>query len=349
MKEKGFQRRTVLKGGLLSAAAALGLLPGCSDTGSSPAGVDGRNPDEGGSTGSLPRAVLGKTGVTIPILGLGTSKLGLFKGPDYDYDHMARTFTAAVDHGIHYLDTAAGYRRAEEAVGEAMRGRRDQVFVATKLSTDTREEAQQQFERSLQRLGTDYVDVLHMHSAGQRNLDVALSKDGVWPYIMEQKKAGRARFCGITGHNNPPNFVRVLENEEIDVLMCLMNFVDHHTYSFDEVVLPLARKQNVGVMAMKVYGGLEAGPTGGFHFYNDPVRHPSQMEAQLDKSALRDAQRFAKSLDGVTGMVIGVFDTEEIQTNIRIAIETEPLSDEEMAAVLALGERVSQGWAERYG
>ena len=348
MKEQGFERRTVLKGGLLSVAAALGLLPGCTETGSSPGGADTRNTDEGASSSSLPTAMLGKTGATIPILGLGTSKLGLFNGPVYDYQHMARTFSSAIDHGIRYLDTAAGYRRAEEAVGEAMRGRRDQVFVATKLSTDTREEAQPLFERSLERLGTDYVDVLHMHSAGQRNLDVALSKDGVWPYIMEQKKAGRARFCGITGHNNPPNFVKVLENEEIDVLMCLMNFVDHHTYSFDEVVLPLARKQNVGVMAMKVYGGLEAGPTGGFHFYDDPVRHPSQMEVQFDKSALRDAQRFAKSLDGVSGMVIGVFDTEEIQKNVQMAIETEPLSGEELAAVLALGQRVSHGWAERY-
>ena len=348
MKKQDLGRRTVLKGGLLSVAAAAGLLPSCTKTGSAPGGADAQNANDSVSTGSLPTAVLGKTGVTVPILGLGTSKLGLYKGADYDYDHMARTFTAAVDQGVHYLDTAAGYRRAEEAVGEAMRGRRDQVFVATKLSTDTREEAQQLFERSLERLGTEYVDVLHMHSAGQRNLDVALSKDGVWPYIMEQKKAGRARFCGITGHNNPPNFVRVLENEEIDVLMCLMNFVDHHTYSFDEVVLPLARQQNVGVMAMKVYGGLEAGPTGGFHFYNDPVRHPSQMEVQFDKNALRDAQRFAKSLDGVTGMVIGVFDAEEITRNVQIAIETEPFSDKEMAAVLALGEKVSEGWAGRY-
>ena len=347
MKDQSFERRTVLKGGLLSVAAALGLLPGCSETGSSPGGADAGNTDGAGSSG-LPTGLLGKTGVTIPILGLGTSKLGLYKGADYDYEHMARTFSSAVDHGIRYLDTAAGYGRAEEAVGAAIRGRRDEMFVATKLSTDTREEAQPLFERSLERLGTGYVDVLHMHSAGQRNLDVALSKDGVWPYILEQKKAGRARFCGITGHNNPPNFVKVLENEEIDVLMCLMNFVDHHTYSFDEVVLPLARKQNVGVMAMKVYGGLEAGPSGGFHFYNDPVRHPSQMEVQFDKNALRDAQRFAKSLDGVTGMVIGVFDAEEIQRNVQIAIETEPFSEEELVAVLALGQKVSDGWADRY-
>jgi predicted aldo/keto reductase-like oxidoreductase len=339
MKHPGVERRTLLKGGLLSAAAALGLMPGCSEAGS---------PAEASSSSKLPTGVLGKTGVTIPILGLGTSKLGLYKGTDYDYDHMARTFQSAADQGIRYFDTAAGYGRAEEAVGAAIRGRRDEMFVATKLSTDTREDAQRLFERSLKRLGTDYVDVLHMHSAGQRNLDVALSKDGVWPYIQEQKKAGRARFCGITGHNNPPNFVKVLENEEVDVLMCLMNFVDHHTYSFDERVLPVARKQNVGVMAMKVYGGLEAGPSGGFHFYNDPVRHSSQMEVQFDKSALRDAQRFAKSLNGVTGMVIGVFDSEEIQENIRIAIETEPLSDVELQAVLALGQKVSGGWAMRY-
>ena len=187
-----------------------------------------------------------------------------------------------------------------------------------------------------------------MPSTGTRNLDVALSKDGAWSYIKEQKKAGRARFCGITGHNNPPNFVRVRENEEVDVLMCVMNFVDHHTYSFDEVVLPLAREQRVGVMAMKVYGGLEAGSPGGFHYYKDPVRHRSQMEIQLDQRALRDAQRFAKSLDGVTGMVIGVFDAEEVRRNIKIAIETEPFSEEELAAVLALGESVASEWNGRY-
>jgi len=319
----------------------MGLLPSSSDTNcAAESGARG--------SGSLPTGVLGKTEVTIPILGLGTSKLGLFRGPNYDYQHMARTFTSAVDQGIRYLDTAAGYGRAEEAVGEAMLGRRHQVFVATKLSADKRDEAEPLFERSLKRLGTDYVDVLHMHNTGQRNLDIALSKDGVWPYIQEQKKLGRARFCGITGHNNPPNFVRVLENEEVDVLMCLMNFVDHHTYSFDKHVLPLAHKQDVGVMAMKVYGGLEAGPSGGFHFYKDPIRHPSQMEVQFGKNALRDAQRFAKSLNGVTGMVIGVFDADEVKENIRIAIETEPFSDEELRAVLALGQRVSDGWARRY-
>ena len=105
MKKPGFERRTILKGGLLSVASALGLLPGCSETDS--AGADATNADVGGSASTLPTAVLGKTGATIPILGLGTSKLGLFKGPVYDYPHMARTFSSAIDHGIRYLDTAA--------------------------------------------------------------------------------------------------------------------------------------------------------------------------------------------------------------------------------------------------
>jgi predicted aldo/keto reductase-like oxidoreductase len=261
---------------------------------------------------------------------------------------MVETFNSAIDQGIRYLDTGAVYGRAEEALGEAIRGRRDEVILATKIWADTRIEAQKQFENSLKQLGTNHVDVLHMHSTGDRNLDVALTKDGVWPYIQEQKKLGRAHFCGITGHNNPPNFVRVLQNEEVDVLMCVMNFVDHHTYGFDRIVLPEARKRNVGVIAMKVYGGLEAGPTGGFHFYEDPVRHPSQMEVTFDQNALRDAQRFAKSLDGVTGMVIGVFDAEEIRHNVQWAIETEAFSAPELEAVLALGETVSSKWGERY-
>jgi hypothetical protein len=124
---------------------------------------------------------------------------------------------------------------------------------------------------------------------GERNLDTALSNDGAWRYILEQKAAGRARFVGITGHNNPANFMRMLATDEVDVMMTIMNFVDHSTYGFSRGVREEALARGVGVMAMKVFGGTESvlRPGGGLANSNAPEPHPSNMELALTPSAVR--------------------------------------------------------------
>jgi uncharacterized protein len=305
------------------------------------------------SARTLPRAMLGKTGVSVPIVGLGTSRLGQRGGTPNaaDFDNMLKVFTAVLDLGIEYVDTGANYGRAEEALGMVLKGRRDKVFLATKLYTDTYSEAQRLFERSLERLQTDHVDLLHLHSAGERNIDTVLSQQGSWRYIMEQKAMGRTKFVGITGHNNPPNFMRMLATDEVDVLMTIMNFVDHSTYGFSKAVREDALARGVGVMAMKVFGGTESvlRPGGGLANSDAPEPHPSNMEISFDKSVLPDCMRFVKGLGGVTGMVIGVNFLEEAMQNIQWAIETEPFSETEMQAIIKMGEMVAPMWMQRYG
>jgi predicted aldo/keto reductase-like oxidoreductase len=409
------QRRRVLQGGLLGAAAALGLLPGCSDgepsdaapgiAGSGGAGsaadvdadpvtdsdsapdsvaesesdaesdadaatdaainadsaadapidVSGKDPtaEPEPAPTEMPRVMLGKTGLMIPIVGLGTSRLGQRGGTpnDVDYAHAVEVFSAAIDRGIEYLDTSAIYGRAEEALGEAIAGRRDRVTLVTKIHTDTYGQAELQFERSLARLGTDHVDILHLHNTGNRNLDVALGSTGAWAYIQEQKAAGRARFVGLTGHNNPANLLRVIETDEADVLMTVMNFVDHSTYGFTGDVLSAAREREMGVMAMKVFGGTEAvlAPGGGFANSSAPEPHPSQLSLSFDDGALPDSMRFVKSLDGVHGMVIGVNHIWEIEQNIQWAIDTQPFEAAELDAVIELGRTLADSWRGRFG
>src|SRR4029079_3433238 len=99
-------------------------------------------------------------------------------------------------------------------------------------------------------------------------------------YIQEQKAMGKARFIGITGHNNPPNFLRMIETDTVDVLMTIMNFVDHSTYGLSRDVRAAAVARNMGVMAMKVFGGTESvlRPGGGLANSNAPGPHPSNME-----------------------------------------------------------------------
>ena len=304
-------------------------------------------------SGQLPRAMLGKTGVSIPILGLGTSRLGQRGGTPNaaDYANMLTVFEAALDMGIEYIDTGAVYGRAEEALGELIPSRRDELFLVTKLYADSRSQAQTMFERSLERLKTDHVDLLHLHSVGERNIDTVLSQNGAWTYINEQKAAGKTRFVGITGHSNPANFTRMLATDQVDVLMTIMNFVDHSTYGFSRAVREDALARGCGIMAMKVFGGTESvlRPGGGLANSDAPEPHPSNMELSFDASVLPDCMRFVKSLPGVTGMVIGINFIEELQRNIEWAIATTPFSDPELEAIVKMGETMAPMWAQRYG
>jgi predicted aldo/keto reductase-like oxidoreductase len=302
---------------------------------------------------TLPRGTLGKTGIEIPIIGVGTSRLGERGGTpnDTDYANMLKVFGQAMDMGIEYWDTGANYGRAEEALGELIPQRRDKIVLATKLYTDTRDEAQTLFERSLERLQTDYVDILHLHATGDRNIDTVLSDSGSWGYILEQKAMGRARFVGITGHNNPPNFIRMIETDTVDVLMTIMNFVDHSTYGLSKDVREAAVSRNMGVMAMKIFGGTESVFAPGLGLANTaaPEPHKSNMELSFDISVLPDCMRFVKTLPGVTGMVIGINFIEELEQNMKWAMETEPFSDDEMAAIVKMGETMAETWKDRYG
>src|SRR5262249_49548620 len=110
-------------------------------------------------------------------------------------------------------------------------------------------------------------------------------------------------------------------------------------------------QRNMGVMAMKVFGGTESVlvPGGGLANSNAPEAHPSNMEIAFDVSVLPDCMRFVKTLGGVTGMVIGINFIEELEQNIKWAIETQPFSADEMDAIIKMGETVASMWAQRYG
>lgn len=323
---------------VLAGAAAFGMALG-GVRAEARAGAEGEtksSPGDGDGLGTIPRRRLGKTGAEVSILGLGTATMG--ENPS-TVEECASVFSEAIDRGINYIDTARIYGNAEEALGKILRTARDKVFLVTKCMTDTAEDAQKSFEESLRLLGVEAVDVLHLHSTGDRNLEVALGEGGAWQYLQRMKKEGKTRFIGITGHNRPANFLRVLDTGAVDVMMVAMNFVDRHIYGFEEKVLPKARELGVGVMAMKTFGGLR----GGFRFTRRVT--PSQM----DPIFYQNAVRYSLGLEGVTGIVIGVKKAEELRQNIRFVLNAVPLSDDERDSMGKHGERIAAEWGPRLG
>ena len=288
------------------------------------------------ASGELPRRVLGKTQVSLTALTLGTAPCGFAK--PHSPQNVADCVNAAIDLGINAIDTAPAYDVAEEGVGLGLGKRRKDVFLSTKVMADTVAAAEESFSKSLRMLKTDYVDLVYFHHLGDRKVDVAMNPDGVFTWLLKQKQAGKARFVGVSGHNRPGRFARFLDSGEVDVLLAIVNFVDQHTYHFERDVLPVARKNGVGIVAMKVFGGSRR------MNYADPNCPP-----QLDAKHLELAVRYALGIPGVTTLNIGVHNVGQIRKNVEMVRGYKPLSPDEESQCTALGKQLSTEWSAHFG
>jgi predicted aldo/keto reductase-like oxidoreductase len=135
-------------------------------------------------------------------------------------------------------------------------------------------------------------------------------------------------------------FVPFIESGELDVALLVLNFIDRYTYGVEELVLPLALKHNVGVVAMKVFGGIQ----GGFRNYNGPPRR-----AQLDQQYLELALRYTMGLPGVATMSIGVHDTGQVRKNVEMVKSYRPLTTPEHDQLAQLGRKLAPQWGPWFG
>ena len=294
--------------------------------------------DQATAQDALPRRVLGKTKEEVTALGLGTWPSG--RSAKVDTPAVMAIINEALDLGINFIDTAHNYGNAEEAIGKALGTRRDDVFLTTKVWADDEKQARQSFEESLRAMRTDHVDLLYLHSLGNRDVQRAMARDGALTYILKQKEAGKVRFVGISGHSKVDRFNPVIETGQIDVVMVAMNFVDRFIYGFEDKVLPVAIKHNLGVACMKVFGGIR----GGFGVAGGPNPGP-----QLEEKWLEQAVRYAMGLPGVATLVIGPHTVEQLRQNVKLVQNYQPLSDKQQNGLKQLGQQLAEKWGEHYG
>jgi uncharacterized protein len=213
----------------------------------------------------LPRRKLGRTGITVPILGFGSgSRFLMYK----DEDKAAEALNRAIDLGIIYIDTAHSYGdgKSEEWVGRVMATRRKEVTLATKIAARTAKQARRQIELSLKRLHTDRVDVMHIHAL--KNLDdlaTIEAKGGVLEALYQARDQKITRAIGITCHADPAALQAALERHDFDCTQMALNAglasmtdsmktVPAGAASFERLALPVATRKRMGVIAMKVFG-----------------------------------------------------------------------------------------------
>jgi hypothetical protein len=221
-----------------------------------------------GATSALPTRVLGRTGAKPSILALGCgSRLLTYQ----DEDKGIEAIHLAIKSGITYIDTAQGYGngKSETWVGKALKGRRDGLFLATKTQARTAEDTFKRFEESLARLQTDHVDLLHIHGLqDEEDLAAIEAKGGVLEALYKLREQKAARFIGVTCHTDPVALRKALERHDFDCTQMALNAALQGmqngkgkmvinpalTTSFEHEALPVAKKKNMGVLAMKVFG-----------------------------------------------------------------------------------------------
>jgi predicted aldo/keto reductase-like oxidoreductase len=209
------------------------------------------------TAGEVPRRKFGKTEVIVSALGLGGSLFAAAKTKK----EALRIVQEAVDHGITFMDNAWDYHdgRSEEWMGEALQGRRNQVFLMTKLCSHGRDRkvAMKQLEQSLRRLRTDHLDLWQIHEVVYENdPDLHFARGGAVEALVEARKQGKVRFLGFTGHKSPALHKRMLAHHfPFDAVQMPMNGFDAGFRSFEQEVLPLLLELGIAPIGMKSLNG----------------------------------------------------------------------------------------------
>ena len=235
-------------------------------------------------------AQLGRTGLTVSRAGFGGGGIGQVWGPTDEQEAIASVHRA-LDLGITFFDVAPSYGdgKAEDALGKALEGRPEPVFVATKVRLRAEEmddvagAVQRSVDISLRRLRRDSVDVLHVHNrfTEQRGeVPDSLSGDDVLGPVLDAyravQRAGKTRFIGLSAmDHHVPTMRRILEANEYDTVLAYYNLLNRTAMEppppgadlFDNgQIIPLARSLDMGVIGIRSHAagaltdGLGPGP-----------------------------------------------------------------------------------------
>jgi predicted aldo/keto reductase-like oxidoreductase len=327
--DNGLKRRAFLKKGL-TGLAAVGAIPGAVKAASLGSPEPGQTAAGQGQAKPIART-LGKTGLKIPVISMGVMNA----------DNPA-VVQAALDSGILMLDTAHGYQRGrnEQMIGQVIKGKpRDSYMIATKVPGPGRDrsmqgldyEAQQKsflekFDLSLERLGLDHVEILYLHNNSTKE-DV--QNPAMLEALQKVKKAGKARFIGITTHSNEPAVIRAtVEAKVYDVILTAYNFRQDHREEVRKAV-DEAVKAGLGVVAMKTLAGA---------YWDKERQQPINMRAAL-KWVLNDPN--------VTTAIPGFTTFDQIKEDIAVMSDLK-LTPQEIKD-LRLGEQVAGLYCQQCG
>lgn len=270
------------------------------------------------SATGVPTRVLGRTGVRVSMIGIGGWHIGAVP----DKKEAVRIMHAAIDEGINFFDNAWDYQDggAETVMGEALSGgKRNKVFLMTKNCERDYKGSLKNLDDSLRRLKTDRLDLWQFHELVYDNDPDWIFEKGGLKAALEAQKAGKVRFIGFTGHKDPRIHLKMLSKpHNWDTAQMPINVLDYSYRSFQNEVVPVCLKKNVGVIGMK---GLAGG-------------YPQGRLLSHVKMTAEECYRYCLSLP-ITVQVVGINSMEHLKADISLARNFQPMTSQAKQQLLA--------------
>jgi aryl-alcohol dehydrogenase-like predicted oxidoreductase len=264
----------------------------------------------------------GKTDMRVSVLGFGAAEIGF---EEADQQTVTTLLRSALDAGLNVIDTGECYRNSEEMIGQAVSDRRDDYYLFTKCGHPhgaesganwTQDSLLKSIQRSLRRLRTDHLDIVHLHSCAEN----ILRKGEAIAALQIARERGYTRYIGYSGDGHAAHYAA--ECGAFDSLQTSINIADQEAI---DMAVPLARKQGMGVMAKRPIANAawktKHKPASGYHQeYWDRLRklnYPFLHSSNFDKG-VSVALRFTLSVPGVHLAIVGTTKPERWKQNVAL-------------------------------
>jgi len=267
----------------------------------------------------------GTTGHKISALGFGAMRLPMI-GDHVDMDLSIAIIRRSIESGVNYVDSAVGYCNGESqiAVGKAIKGYRDKLYVSTKnhYKGESGDEWQKLLDQSLERIGVDYIDFYHSHGLGWEEYQGMLGTNKPMERFRKAKEQGLIRYMCFSCHDSPENMIKLIDTGEFAGMLVQYNLLDRR----NEEAIAHAHEKGMGVAIM--------GPIGGGRLVS-----PSEKIKGMVGSAVSTAEvalRFVISNPNVTVALSGMNSMEMVEENLATASREDPMTEAERGRVLEI-------------
>ena len=282
-------------------------------------------------------------GIKLSGLGLGAMRLPVVNGDDgnIDREQAKAMVDKAMASGINYYDTAWGYHngQSEIVVGEALASHpRDSFYIATKFpgyDLSNMSKVKEIFEKQLEKTGMEYFDFYLFHNVCEMNINQYLDpKYGIYDYLMEQKKNGRIKHLGFSCHGEMDVLKRFLDAYGADMEFCQiqLNYLDW-TFQNAKEKVALLNEWNIPVWVMEPLRG-------GNLARLDPAYEEELKAMRPSEEIPAWAFRFLQSIPGVTMVLSGMSNMEQLEKNLKTFEEDKPLDEKEMTALMQIADKI---------
>ena len=283
-------------------------------------------------------------GLKLSNLGMGCMRLPVVDGQDAVVDQAAvdEMVALAMERGVNYYDTAWGYHagNSELAIGKALAAYpREKFCLANKFpgyDLSNMGKVKEIFEEQLKKCRVDYFDFYLFHNVCEMNIDAYLDpKYGILDYLLEQKQKGRIRHLGFSCHGAMPVLKRFLEAYGAHMEFCQLqlNYIDW-TFQGGKEKVELLEQYHIPVWVME--------PLRGGRLARLSEQETAALRAlNPQRSVPAWAFRFLQSIPGVTVILSGMSDLEQLKDNLSTFETEEPLTEREWEALLALGKEMT--------